>query len=171
MMNSSLLMIARSVRRPGTIGASLSTYAQEKLAAKELRRQRWGEQQERLERVKVRRVGRVPVKKTEFQEWYDKRRTYHEIMDRKARQGGLEWKYQVAAVVERLPVVTPDLEDWERDYVVLRKHLDQFSWDYPEELGLEKKEYGDDDDGELFLLRLHFNIIYLGFTFLTILYL
>lgn len=128
-----------------------STYADDKLAAKELRRQQFEQRLARVEHLKTRRDGRpTEVKKTEFKTWYDKRRTYHEIMDRKARQEGLPWKIQVAAVVERLPLILPVREKWEQDYVDLRKHLNQFTWDYPNELArLDKKvEESEDIDGE-----------------------
>ena len=57
-----------------------------------------------------------------------------EISDRRAKKLGLEWKIQVAVVLERLPVVLADKADWERDYDNLRTYLDQFGRDYPEAL-------------------------------------
>lgn len=159
MMRSSSLMIgaargscSRRCHIPiSSSAAAFSTYAEEKLAAKEIRRQRFESKVARLQSLPTRREGRPKdVKKDAFKSWYDKRRTYHEIMDRKARQGGKAWKIEVAAVVERLPVVTPDLESWEAKWVELREHLDQFTWDYPKELAVVKEF--DDDDGELILL-------------------
>ena len=64
-------------------------------------------------------------------------------MNRKARQAGMDWKIQVAVIVERLPVVTPDVEEWEQQYLDLRAYLDQFTWEYPEELGMNEKEEED----------------------------
>jgi 39S mitochondrial ribosomal protein L46 len=131
--------------------SSLSSYAEDKLAAKEIRRQRFEQRQARVEQLKTRREGRpTEVKKTEFKTWYDKRRTFHEIMDRKARQEGLGWKIQVAAVVERLPLVLPVPDKWEQDYLDLRKHLNQFTWEYPAELARVDKKVDESDelDGE-----------------------
>jgi large subunit ribosomal protein L46 len=141
MMMSSML-VARRIRPSLITTRSLSsTYTDEKKAKRELRRKQYAEHQERLERLQTRRDGRDrDAKKTEFKAWYDKRRTYHEIMDRKARQQGLEWKIAVAAVVERLPTVTPDKEEWESEYNELRKYLDSFGFEYPEELGMDKMD-------------------------------
>jgi NAD(P)H-dependent flavin oxidoreductase YrpB (nitropropane dioxygenase family) len=138
---------------PGTTTQNhyFSTYAEDKVAAKEMRRQQFEQRLARVEQLKTRRDGRpTEVKKTEFKSWYDKRRTYHEIMDRKARQEGLPWKIQVAAVVERLPLILPVREKWEQDYVDLKKHLNQFTWDYPNELArLDKMtEESDELEGE-----------------------
>ena len=47
---------------------------------------------------------------------------------------GLEWKLQVAVVLERLPVVLPDKPQWQEDYDNLRTYLDQFGKEYPAEL-------------------------------------
>ncbi|KAI2510104.1 hypothetical protein MHU86_4271 [Fragilaria crotonensis] len=153
MMHSSLWIgTARGSRRcyiPILSSSSFSSYKEEKLAAKELRRQRFEAKMDRLVRLRTRRDGRpIDVKKAEFTSWYDKRRTYHEVMDRKARQQEKEWKIEVAAVVERLPLVTPDMEPWEAEYTALRKHLDQFTWDYPSELMQSRKSNDDEDDEE-----------------------
>mmetsp|Transcript_30047 Transcript_30047/g.49644 ORF Transcript_30047/g.49644 Transcript_30047/m.49644 type:complete len:297 (-) Transcript_30047:10-900(-) len=152
MMSS--ILLARKIRpsrAPAALSLtqSFSTYAEEKQAQKELRRTQWTERQQRMEGLQTRRNGRDrDTKKAEFKAWYDKRRTYHQIMDRKARQEGLEWKIAVAAVVERLPVVTPDMKEWEREYSELRAYLDTFGFEYPEELGMDKmdEKYGDDEE-------------------------
>jgi 39S mitochondrial ribosomal protein L46 len=164
MMHSSLWIgTARGSRRCYipilSSSSSFSTYKEEKLAAKELRRQRFEAKMDRLVRLRTRRDGRpMDVKKAEFTSWYDKRRTYHEVMDRKARQQEKEWKIEVAAVVERLPLVTPDMEPWEAEYTALRKHLDQFTWDYPSEL-MQSRKSDDDDDGEIIVLDFYCTVM------------
>lgn len=114
---------------------SLSSYAEAKVAKKDARRAKFESRVERLERQASRR-GPRHVKKKEFRGWYDKRRTFHEIMDRRARQAGLEWKIRVAAIVQRHPVVLPDMPQWERDYIDLRAYLLSFGKEYPPELKL-----------------------------------
>ncbi len=158
MMHSSLWIGAArtSLRCYIPISASFSTYKDEKLAAKEIRREQYEAKMARLESLQTRREGRpMDVKKAEFKSWYDKRRTYHEVMDRKARQHEKDWKIEVAAVVERLPLVTPDMEPWEAEYAELRKHLDQFTWDYPSELMQSRKSDDDEEEGEIIALDLY----------------
>jgi large subunit ribosomal protein L46 len=100
------------------------------------RTERYESSRQRMQKLQTRREGRnVGAKKKEFREWYDKRRIYQEIMDRKARQAGMEWTIQAAAILERLPVVTPDQPEWEVDYFNLKTYLMQFGKEYPEELG------------------------------------
>ena len=115
---------------------SFATVTEEKKAKKQKRTELFEYAQQRLERLKTRRDGHgVGLRKRTFREWYDKRRIYQEIMDRKARQANLEWTIQAAAILERLPVVTPDKPQWEVDYLNLKAYLEQFGKEYPEELG------------------------------------
>lgn len=58
---------------------------------------------------------------------------YHDKLNRAAKRANKPWKIRVAAVVERLPVVTPDTEDWERDYHDLSDYLATYGKEYPEE--------------------------------------
>lgn len=71
--------------------------------------------------------------KGEFKQWWEKRRLSEITLDRKARQAGKDWKIQVAVVLERLPMVLPDKEDWEKDYDELYAYLAQFGKEYPKE--------------------------------------
>lgn len=106
---------------------------------KQRRTELWEYSQKRLENLKTRRNDRpVDVKKTAFREWFDKRRMYQEILDRKARQAKLNWTIRAAAVLERLPVVTRDKPQWEIDYLNLKAYLGQFGKDYPVELGFNQ---------------------------------
>jgi hypothetical protein len=118
------------------------TRLEEKLEEKETRRVRFEDHQSRLERVKTRRENRPMMgsMRKEFKEWFDGRLVFQQKMDRIARQQQLDWKIQVAVVIERLPVRIPDPEPWQQDYFDLRAHLDTFSKVYPKELKL-----GDED--------------------------
>ena len=110
------------------------TYAQ---LAKERRRQTYEAKLNRGSSLKARREGSNErgAHASTFRSWFDQYKTRNETMDRKARQSGLPWQVRVAAVVERLPVVLPDKEQWEVDYEELDAYLKQFGRDYPKELG------------------------------------
>ena len=110
-------------------------YYQKKQALKDIRTQRFAERQAHKEKVKRRRDGRPKnTRKKAFNAWFMAKKRIEEISDRRAKKLGLDWKIQVAVVLERLPVVLPDKADWERDYDNLRTYLDQFGRDYPEAL-------------------------------------
>jgi hypothetical protein len=117
----------------------LATVKEEKQKMKQRRKELWEYSQKRLEKLKTRRDNSpVDVKKTAFREWFDTRRIYQEILDRKARQAKLDWTIQAAAILERLPVVTRDKPQWEIDYFTLKAYLEQFGKDYPKELGFNQ---------------------------------
>jgi large subunit ribosomal protein L46 len=119
---------------PAAATAAALSYLESKQAAKDRRRVLFQARQERIERVSSRRAGRRrDEKRQEFREWFIRRKVNDEYMVRKARQAGLEWKHQVAVVLERLPVVLPDIESWEEDYLDLEAHMAQFGKLYPKE--------------------------------------
>ena len=60
---------------------------------------------------------------------------YHNKLQRMAKKEGKPWRVRVAVMVERLPVVTPDVEEWEQDYNDLRDFLETFGKEYPAETG------------------------------------
>ena len=112
------------------------TYQERKAAEKQLRRETWEKKQARLERLKTRRDNSPKdVKKTAFRSWWDKELMYHNKLQRMAKKEGKPWRIRVAAMVERLPVVTPDVEEWEQDYIDLRDFLMTFGKEYPAETG------------------------------------
>jgi hypothetical protein len=121
-----------------------------KAAKKERRRALYEAKMQRRERLPQRRANRPErgCKSREFREWFDKKRVWNEIMDRKARQANQEWQLQVAAIVERLPVVLPDPPEWMSDYMDLREYLDLFGKEYPKELGMVPE--GVDDHMRLY---------------------
>ena len=113
------------------------TYAQQKVLAKERRRQTYEAKLNRESSLKTRRAdsNERGAHASTFRSWFDQYKTRNETMDRKARKSGLPWQVRVAAVVERLPVILPDKEQWEMDYEELEAYLKQFGRDYPKELG------------------------------------
>lgn len=112
------------------------SYQERKDAAKQLRRETWEKKQDRLERLKTRRDNSPKdVKRTLFRSWWDKELLHHDKLNRLAKKEGKPWRIRVAAMVERLPVVTPDVEEWEREYVDLRDYLMTFGKEYPAETG------------------------------------
>ena len=57
----------------------------------------------------------------------------HEV---RAAAEGLDWDLAAATVVERTPVVTPELPTWERDFLELQQRLAYYDvHDWPEGLG------------------------------------
>lgn len=116
-------------------------YWEAKKEAKQRRTDQFQRKKARLERIKTRRdESPKDVKKNEFRSWFDKKRFFQEMMDRKARQAGLDWTIRVATVVERLPMVIPDKPEWEREYLDLYTYLAQFGKEYPKELGMSEPE-------------------------------
>lgn len=112
------------------------TYQERKAAEKQHRRETYEKKQARLERLKTRRDNSPKdVKKTAFRSWWDKELMYHNKLQRLAKKEGKPWRIRVAAMVERLPVVTPDVEEWEQDYIDLRDFLMTYGKEYPAETG------------------------------------
>jgi hypothetical protein len=100
------------------------SYFERKSALKQQRIQYYQHKLQRTLRCKHRRDSAPKdVLKNEFKSWWDRRRIYEEMMDRKSRQVGMEWKIQVATIVERLPVVLPDKMKFETDFEDLQAYL------------------------------------------------
>jgi large subunit ribosomal protein L46 len=109
-------------------------YFQTKQAEKERRRALFDSRQERRQRLLTRRAGKPrDEKRQEFRKWFIQKKVRDEYLERKARQAGLGWKIQVAAILERPPIVLPDIEPWEQDYLDLEAHVAQFGKQYPKE--------------------------------------
>lgn len=124
-------------------------WKEEKLKRKERRRFLYEKHQERLERLKTRREGKpFGEKRAAFLEWFVPRRNMDNYLIRKARREGLEWKIQVATILERPHVVHPDPPEWELKFENLRAHLEQFDRDYPEEFmpKVEPKPFDENHD-------------------------
>jgi hypothetical protein len=114
--------------------AKTVSYFERKEKAKETRTQDYVTKLERIEQRKIRREGKpMDVLRSEFRPWWEKRKAYEEMMERFARKAGLDWKIEVAVILERIPVVFPDKEDWETEYEELYAYLAQFGKEYPKE--------------------------------------
>lgn len=114
--------------------ASLS-YFERKLRAKEKRRDQYRRKVERAAKAKYRRQNSPrDVLKNEFRSWWIGRKVMEEKLDRKSRQAGMNWTLQVATIVERLPIVLPDKEDFEVEFENLQAYLMAHRGkDYPKE--------------------------------------
>jgi large subunit ribosomal protein L46 len=110
-------------------------YLAQKKAAKEQRREKYQIKQDRLERLVTRQSSKPrDEKKRAFRSWFVKKKVDEEFMNRKARQANLQWKMQVACIVERVQVVLPDKQEWETEYENLKTHLFKYGVQYPKEL-------------------------------------
>ena len=115
---------------------STLSYQERKDLAKEKRRQTYNTKQLRLQNLKTRRdASPKDVLKTKFRNWYDNELQYHNKLLRLAKKENKPWRIRVAVMVERIPVVTPDMEDWERNYIDLRDYIWTYGKEYPEETG------------------------------------
>ena len=62
-------------------------------------------------------------------------------MERKGRQKGLDWRIQVAVILERGNVVQPDKEDWEIEYDKMQAQVELYRGkDYPKEFATSVDE-------------------------------
>jgi len=124
--------------------SSLSSYFERKAKAKERRIEDYRHKLERVTRINSRRDNSPKdILKNDFRSWWDGRRAYEEKLDRRSRQAGMDWTIKVATIVERLPIVMPDKEEFEREFEDLQAYL----------LAHRGKEYpkdftGTDGDGQ-----------------------
>jgi len=128
------------------------SYFERKAASKQLRVEAYKHKLERASRIKSRRNNAPKdVKKDDFLSWWSGRRAYEEQMNRKARQAGMDWTIQVATVVERLPIVMSDKEDFEREFEDLQAYLQAHRGkEYPKEFtgtdgGSRPEAYTDEE--------------------------
>lgn len=142
------------------------TYEEKKKALKAIRTQRFEDREARKERVKRRRDGKPKnVRKKKFEAWFLQKKKFEEINNHKAKKLGMDWKINVAVVLERLPIVLPDKPQWEKDYETLRAYLNQFGRTYPPSL-LGEHEIEDLEDlsdeamiGESIFIRIDFVLL------------
>lgn len=115
--------------------AIAGSYFQRKQATKELRTQKFQNRLQRSIDLKQRRsqAPTMGVLKEEFQAWWQAKLAREEKWDRQARQQGKDWKIEVAVLLERLPQILPDKEDFEKDFEELQAYLAQFGKQYPKE--------------------------------------
>ena len=132
------------------------SYFERKAQRKQMNRLKYENQLSRKQRIMTRRdnaPGR-DILKDEFKSWWQPQKAWQEMMDRKARQAGKEWKIQIATVLERLPVVLPDKPEWQNEFDDLQDYLGQFGKEYPKELFPEhhsdEQQIMDDDSTNKF---------------------
>ena len=120
-----------------------SSYYTQKKEAKDHRRELFEKRLERVERIKTRRNnGQRDALRREFRAFFIKKKVDEEYMDRKARQAGLDWKIDVAVILERQNVVMADKESWQTEMENLQTHLAGFGKMYPK--GLYNVDYEAD---------------------------
>jgi len=67
--------------------------------------------------------------------------------ERRASELGLPWELKAAAIVERTPVVVPEMEKWEHDFMKLQESLEYFKgYNWPEGIGTPHPDTVDPDD-------------------------
>jgi len=129
-------------KKSGGDDSSAPSYFERKAAVKQTRVDSYKHKVERATRIKSRR-DHAPkdVKKDEFRSWWDGRMAYEQQMNRKARQAGMDWTLKVATIVERLPVVMPDKDSFEKEFEELQAYLKAHSGkEYPKEfIGIAKE--------------------------------
>lgn len=132
---ASSLFVARSFSSNNAPSSSTLSYYEKKKQAKERRRELYEKKMERKEKLPMRRQGqRRDDLRREFRAFFIKKKVDEEYMDRKARQAGLDWKIDVAVILERQNVVLPDKEPWETEWDNLQAHLGRFGKMYPKGL-------------------------------------
>mmetsp|Transcript_13642 Transcript_13642/g.17778 ORF Transcript_13642/g.17778 Transcript_13642/m.17778 type:complete len:340 (+) Transcript_13642:172-1191(+) len=125
----SLLCCSRSLSSKAnkkTVQQELS-YTERKQLAKKERTANYHEVNERKEKRKTRRDGKIRGEKQEgFRSFFTPKRVHEQRMNRWARQAGLDWKINVAVILERENVLLPEKKQWEIDYEELDEHLSNF---------------------------------------------
>jgi hypothetical protein len=112
------------------------SYQERKDAAKQKRRETYERTQSRLANLPNRRAhSEKDIKKKLFRSWYDGELRYHDHLLRSAKKANLGWRTRVAVMVERIPIVTEDMDNWEKEYINLRDWLLTYGKEYPEESG------------------------------------
>ena len=118
-----------------TTTRSFSSYYNKKKEAKEYRRELYEKRMERQERIKTRRSnGPRDALRREFRAFFIKKKVDEEYMERKARQARLDWKIDVAVILERQNIVMPDKEPWQVEMENLQAYLGRYGKMYPEKL-------------------------------------
>merc|ERR1719183_2179726 len=98
--SAGLASAAKAKKKKKKKAAEELTYAQQKVLAKERRRQTYEAKTSRDTARQSRRDGSEDSVRGQhasaFRSWFDRYRTRNETMDRKARQAGLPWRVRVA---------------------------------------------------------------------------
>jgi len=134
---------------------TLADYKNEKHEAKQDRTEQYTQKQTRNIRLKTRRdPTKANYNKVQFHSFFNTLKQNQEFLDREARRRCLDWNLRVSVMVERLPIIMPEKEEWEKDYEELRLYLDRFRPVYPKELGFRDPKEQDIPTDEEVLARL-----------------
>ena len=152
MMNQNYLLPQNGLNHHTRLLSSVSfvpgSYYAKKAEKKERRREILRQRRERKERVKFRREGKVRgEKRAIFREFFLKKKMNEINMDHYARKNGLDWKIEVAVILQRYNILLPEKPQWEKDFDELRDHLRQVRKPaYPKELLLEEIFDGTEEE-------------------------
>ena len=134
---------------------TLQSYNDEKQAKKKYRTELYNKRQERKANLPKRRNGPNShvlknAKKKEFRKWFDEKRNLELYYNRVAKRQNQQWKIKLGLMIERLPVVTQDMEDWELDYMYMKANYDrEHSIVYPKEI----EGFSDPMDSEILTIE------------------
>jgi len=81
--------------------------------------------------------------RNQFRAYFQKIAAQHAFWDREANRLQQAWNIHVGVLIERLPIVTPSVPDWEEDFITLSDYLEGKTRKiYPKELGIaDPSEY------------------------------
>jgi hypothetical protein len=123
---------------------TLSEYNQQKQSQKTKRTQRYNSKQHRLTNILPKRKATIrknqqqqqkQSKRTTFHTWFDAKTQNELYYNRQSKRESKVWKLKVAIMMERLPVVMSEREDWELEYMYMKANYDrENSVVYPKEL-------------------------------------
>lgn len=119
---------------------TLQSYNDEKQSKKQYRTDLYHKSQERTANLPNRRKGKGTsnnknFQKNAFRKWFDEKRNLELYLNRVAKRQNQQWKIKLGLMIERLPVVTEEDEDWELDYMYMKAHYDrERSIVYPKEI-------------------------------------
>lgn len=115
---------------------TLQSYNETKLALKTYRTTLYNKKQDRITNLSKRRQNSPKnVKKNAFHQWFNTKQKNECYFNRLAKRNNQSWKIKLGIMIERLPVVTEDKEDWEMDYLYMKANLDrERSLLYPKEI-------------------------------------
>ena len=92
--------------------------------------------QERKQKLLNRRANSPKdVKRNAFHSWFDIKRKNELYWESECKKHDKQWKVKLGLMIERLPVITPDLEDWELEYYEMKAQFDrETSMVFPKEI-------------------------------------
>jgi hypothetical protein len=105
---------------------TLQSYNDQKQSLKQYRTNLYNNKQTRQSNLPKRRLNSPKnVKKQIFHSWFNTKTQTELYYNREAKRNNQDWKMKVGIMIERLPVVTEDKEDWELDYMYMKAEYDR----------------------------------------------